>query len=202
MKQPLLEQIPKHLALVLCLGIAALTGGCGSDGPPPEPKPEVGVYLQYNVHVQDLGRGARHSYRASYLNNIDPGKGHLILPVNTEVLFLRWRGGFAFRMVGERDNILYTFDRRRVGLSAREYQKIIAGPKPRNLDGFSPIDMKGIQEGKAYLGMTKEGVMVALGYPSPHKTKAPDADTFVYWKDGRQTLTVEFNADGKVANIK
>ncbi len=67
---------------------------------------------------------------------------------------------------------------------------------------LSAVDQEGIQAGKAMLGMTKQGVMIALGYPAMHKTPSTDLNTWVYWKARFNMLTVNFGEDGKVGSLR
>jgi hypothetical protein len=60
---------------------------------------------------------------------------------------------------------------------------------------------KGIEEGKAYPGMTREGILTALGYPATHRTPSLDAGTWVYWTNRFGTLAVEFDAKGNVTKV-
>jgi outer membrane protein assembly factor BamE (lipoprotein component of BamABCDE complex) len=70
------------------------------------------------------------------------------------------------------------------------------------MDKFSELDRKGIAEGKAYVGMTKPGVMTALGYPATHRTPSPDANTWVYWRNRFGTMTVQFDDRGIVTSVE
>jgi len=66
--------------------------------------------------------------------------------------------------------ILFEFDKKRMAMEPEEYWKLIASPVKVDLTLFSEIDQRGIQEGKAFPGMTKDGVRMALGYPAAHQT--------------------------------
>jgi hypothetical protein len=44
--------------------------------------------------------------------------------------------------------------------------------------------------------------MAALGYPSPHQTPSLEGAVYTYWKNRFGKLIVEFNAEGKVINIR
>ncbi len=44
------------------------------------------VYTKYNIHAQDkLSRSGKHVYSASYAGNVNPGAGHLIVPLGSEI---------------------------------------------------------------------------------------------------------------------
>jgi hypothetical protein len=84
----------------------------------------------------------------------------------------------------------------------QEYAMLITSPTPVSLDESSPTDLEGIKAGKALVGMTRKGVMAALGYPSPHQTPSLEGAVYTYWKNRFGKLIVEFNAEGKVINIR
>jgi len=45
-----------------------------------------------------------------------------------------------------------------MGMSDDQYINLISSPTPVNIDRLSDLDKKGVKEGKASVGMTKEGV--------------------------------------------
>ena len=89
-----------------------------------------------------------------------------------------------------------------MGMGADQYVELIASPKKISLVSLSGIDQKGIKEGKAYPGMTKKGVRIALGYPASHKTSSLQSNTWIYWQNRWNSMAVEFGKNGKVIAIK
>ena len=100
----------------------------------------------------------------------------------------------------------------------REYEYIfhnsLRDPIPKHLDKFfgktcdpakvarmSEIDRKGIRQGSALPGMTKAGVILAIGYPPEHATPTLESDSWTYWKNRFGTARVQFS-DGKVTGVK
>ena len=130
-----------------------------------------------------------------------------VFPVNTAVRvssFSRWRAGRGFFLtaVDEGKKISYEFHKQRMGMSIDEYIKLITSPKQVSLKGLSKKDREGIRLGKAMVGMTKNGVMMALGYPACHRTPSLEDGVYVYWQSRYKTLAVEFNSKGKVIRIR
>lgn len=161
------------------------------------------VYLKYNVHAYQKGSG----YNASYANWTNPGPRHVLFPVNTAVRvssFSRWRAGRGFFLtaVDEGKKIAYEFHKQRMGMSIDEYVKLITSPKQVSLKGLSKKDREGIRLGQARVGMTKKGVMMALGYPACHRTPSLEDGVYVYWQSRFKTLAVEFDSKGKVIRIR
>jgi len=87
-------------------------------------------------------------------------------------------------------------------MSTADYLKLIMSDKPVSLKGLTALDKKGVKQGKALVGMTKKGVMTALGYPSPHATPSIDDNIWKYWRNRFRTMDVEFNDKGRVSHIQ
>ena len=69
------------------------------------------------------------------------------------------------------------------------------------LKQLSTIDKKGLAAGKVYKGMSKEGVILAIGYPPVHKTVSLEGKTWKYWKNRFNTFDVIFDENNKVESI-
>lgn len=66
---------------------------------------------------------------------------------------------------------------------------------------LSDIDQKGVKLGKALKGMSKEGVIYAMGLPPMHRTPTTDLNTWVYWKNRWSTMSIVFDEQGTVEAI-
>jgi serine/threonine-protein kinase len=66
---------------------------------------------------------------------------------------------------------------------------------------LSSLDQQGIREGRVLPGMTKEGVILAIGYPPEHKTPSTASNDWRYWTGTLSTMVVQFE-DGRVTNIR
>lgn len=155
-------------------------------------------YLQSNVHAYQSMKDIKASY-AVYTN---PGEGHLVIPVNTKVKMAKWRSGFLLQLADGR-NVYYEVHKSRTGMTGSEYfDKILTSNKKTNLSKLSSKDRAGIKAGKVKLGMTRKGVRIAFGYPSPHATPNITANTWVFWKNRFMKTAITFNKSGKVVAIK
>ena len=165
-------------------------------------------YLKNNIHYQGRpDRGGRMTYRASYANYVDSGAGHEILPVNSEVEISVTSRGFRGRALlivdgktGRR--IHFEYNERNMRIPMVEYIDLISSPKKTSLSNLSAKDQKGVKDGRAYTGMTKEGIRIALGYPAKHRTPSLDNLEWVYWIDRFRTTLVRFNTKGIVTEIR
>jgi hypothetical protein len=66
---------------------------------------------------------------------------------------------------------------------------------------LSEKDQLGISQGKALVGMSKQGVIYAIGYPPLGATPSTDVNNWKYWFNRFNTFAVTFNADGIVTQV-
>lgn len=165
------------------------------------------VYTRYNIHVEKKFKNNGEAvYTGSYAGYVNPPTGeHVILPPNTKIIPINQRRLFtkkyALEVVDQGYTVSFEFDANRMGMDYGQYMGMITSPQPVSLDGLNPADRKGVTEGKALVGMSKQGVMTALGYPAAHKTPSLDDNTWTYWKDRFRTLRVEFDPAGRVSKV-
>jgi len=67
---------------------------------------------------------------------------------------------------------------------------------------LSQLDRDGIQSGTVSVGMTKPGVIYAIGYPPGHATPSLEMNEWKYWVNRFSTMLVVFDATGHVSNIE
>jgi hypothetical protein len=156
------------------------------------------MYLANNIHVQEHKRD---EYRASYSNWTNPGKNHLVIPVNTPVSIGRFARGFSIITQTTNKTIYFEYSEKNMGMSSDQYIALITSVKPVQLDQLSAIDQKGIRDAKAYVGMTKNGVRIALGYPAAHRTPSLENNTWTYWTDRFRAIKIQFDNKGIVQSI-
>jgi hypothetical protein len=200
----------KKITLPLLL-VLLFTWGCsqsksvGTKDAAPLP-PDMTVFLKNNIHVQmRTDRKGREVYRASYANFTDPGQGHMIIPVNTPVTIRTagsWRGKEILITTADGKEIHFEFNSRNMKMKPEEYFNIITSPRKTNLNRFSSIDRKGIASGRPYVGMSKNGIQTALGFPAVHRTPSLTDNIWTYWTNRFVTTAVEFDARGKVTQIR
>ena len=82
------------------------------------------------------------------------------------------------------------------------FAKILVGTDPHTrLASYSPSVQTAITDGRVEQGMTREQVIMSLGYPPTHRTPSIDAPLWVYWYNRWVTFNVQFGADGLVSMI-
>jgi hypothetical protein len=194
---------PGFMAIAALVLVAALAAACAGGGGGSSPLADfTGVYLKNNIHYQARpDRGGKTTLTASYANYTAPGAGHGIVPVNTAVSVGKWRGGCTITRQDTGEQIFFEFNSRNTGMSLTDYLAEITSPTPVALSGLNAADLKGVKAGQAAVGMTKEGVRMALGYPAPHKTPSLTDDVWTYWRTRWVFYTVTFK-NGKVAQVQ
>ena len=182
------------MGLLACLFFLVCCG-CGESGI--ETK-NNSLYTRYNLHyITQKGNNV-----ASYANLTDY-PGHNVLPYNTKVEVKPWKRGYRITAVDAGIVILFDYKSQNMdGMRGSDYLDLILSPEPVSYTGLATEDEQGIQQGKALVGMTKQGVMIALGYPAKHRTPSLDENTWAYWKGrlGNPRL-VQFDGNGKVVSI-
>jgi hypothetical protein len=193
-------------AVLAAAGVVGAVSACGAGD---------WLYTKYNIHTQyEVDRKGERSYQASYSGWIDPLQGHAVVPPNTKVRFdfdggRHWKKGFLLVVENPAaaglvvDKIFFELNTKNMGMSVEEYVKLITSPTPVSLDDLGEKDRAGVKEGRVHPGMTKRGVMTALGYPAAHKTPNPAAsNAWTYWRDRIDKVVVVFGKDGTVVDLK
>jgi hypothetical protein len=67
---------------------------------------------------------------------------------------------------------------------------------------LSEVDQAGIRKGSVSTGMSKQGVIYALGYPPRHVTPDLDAAQWIYWKNRFSRMIVMFDEAGIVIDVR
>ena len=156
------------------------------------------LFLQNNIHAQIGPRDTK----ASYANWTDPGLGHIIVPVNTPVEIGKYIRGLTIKNLADGRLIFFEYDARNMGMSAEQYIPLMASSSKIDLSVYSEVDQEGTKNGKALVGMSKEGVKTALGYPAAHQTPSLKNNSWMYWRNRWNTKVIEFDTDGKVKIIR
>ncbi len=181
------------MALWLCFVVVACCS-CASDEASSQARDE-GVYTRYNLHyVAEKGM-----LLGSFANWTD-WPGHGFVPYNSRVRAETWINRIRFQ-TDTGLTIMFEVNPGRMGMSPSQYIDLITSPTSVTYEDLSDVDRQGIEAGKAMVGMSKQGVQIALGYPAKHRTPSLEDNHWTYWKGRHNTYVVEFDAGGKVASI-
>lgn len=72
----------------------------------------------------------------------------------------------------------------------------------KEIDALPTLDRQGITQGQALVGMTRRGVVFAMGYPPPHATPSLDSNRWIYWTNRMNKLAVMFDEKGRVSAVQ
>ncbi len=73
---------------------------------------------------------------------------------------------------------------------------------PNSVKKMSKFDQSGILQGAALIGMTKEGVRLAMGRPPKHVTPKLESPVWTYWTNRFRRKVITFNEKGHVSKIQ
>ncbi len=172
---------------VVSIGLLMVMGCAGGSKIQSPLVKESGVKTLVNLHPATNGR----LYSANFQ---DAG----FIPLGTDVTVTKvTEKRLYFKVNSTGQEYVYLLHRTLTEPWEQHLNKIFGTTAP-DISGMSEIDQKGIKEGRALKGMTKQGVIYAIGYP-PTTPDYMNADSWKYWKNHWATFTVEFK-DGVVVD--
>ncbi len=115
-------------------------------------------------------------------------------PVILNAVFQR---SFEFTLKDTGRRIHYDLNKR-TQLPVQAHLNRLIGPQCPATESLSENDQQGIKEGKALNGMTREGVLIAVGYPPEHRTGNLDNTTWTYWNSTFGSFALRFDNNGLV----
>jgi hypothetical protein len=198
-----MKRILTILSLAL-LTLGALAGPVVATVPPVDPSLQrmEGHYyfLGCNLHADMIYN------KISSVNYQLPGE---LLPWGTEVRILRVSNRrLVFEDVSKNRRYTYEFHwkTRRLGVLTEHLNRLFlesADQLKQRVEGLSGIDRDGIYEGRVKPGMSREAVLVAIGYPPEFANREAlmtDRD-WLYWISRHKKMIVSFGRDGLVSRV-
>lgn len=186
-------------SIVACLLIAIfflMIVGC--NGSVKKNEVDKTYFTKYNFHY--FLRGGKENMFASIVNYLNC-PNHGFMPYNTEVKIGKYRKGFKLEAVKTGRTILVVAPEHYMGnKSQEEYFDLILSASPVSYTGLSEIDLKGVASGTPIEGMSKMGIVIALGYPAPAFTPSLESDVWHYWNSRSIKCNIYFT-DGVVDRI-
>ncbi len=127
-----------------------------------------------------------------------------LIPVCTEVEYLGLGSkSFKFRVVST--GVEYDYLNHKAAAEPfPAHLKRFFGPScpSSEVAALSSIDRQGVREGRAIVGMSRRGVVLAMGHPPRHVNPDADALSFVYWTNKFNRVRINFDASGRVGAIE
>ena len=118
-----------------------------------------------------------------------------ILPMCTKVVVGNWDySELSFTVVKTQAKFTYYYRRSSTpeGLATNSAKYFGIQCDSAAVRKMSSADQDGIKHGTAAVGMTKQGVIYAIGYPPSSRTPSIEADQWLYWRSKSKTLVVSF----------
>jgi len=140
-------------------------------------------------------------YEKTEITDVNYQRGTLI-PFGTRVQILEVRrNSVKFQPVGH-PPITAVLKYARRTLTIDDYMnRLFVSEDPHTKLRRAPAKtVKNIEQGAIEPGMTREQVLMALGYPPAHRTPSVDSPTWTYWDNRWTTFDVYFDGD-KVSRV-
>jgi len=155
--------------------LALALGACGGPGHAPTEQ----QFTQTNLRA-----------RGNQLTSINEWRGATVLPICTPVQVTVARGRQIHFSTGAENYRFVLYRRTEVPVEAQLARYF--GPTCPKVDSLTPTDQMGIRQALPAVGMTRQGVIMALGYPPDHETPTLEDDEWTFWgSSGR--VTVQFD---------
>lgn len=155
---------------------------------PPMINPVVGnnYFTRYSFYQED-GKYITTNY----------ARGSLV-PINTPIKLVAMSGDkLRIKRLDNNSEIKVENARKYSGKNINEIASIMFASEKTPIEKLVPTLTSAISSGEMRLGMTKEQVLLARGYPPAHETPSIDGDRWVYWSSRFIKQTILF-ADGRV----
>jgi hypothetical protein len=179
----------------LVVAVVLLATACAGSGPPHAFDALVGspgVVTLVNLHP-DEGRS-----RLFAVNYQQDG----LIPLCTPVVLLdRNRERLVFEVAETGRRYEYYHHKAAAEPLADHLMRYFGTTCPAERATLTGIDREGVAQGKALVGMRKQAVVLAIGYPPPHVTPSLDANRWFYWKNRFNRMAVIF-VDGRVTALQ
>jgi hypothetical protein len=177
----------------LALAAGLLLAGCHHGTSAPEPSRQVDNRTRYtccNLH-----------YEGDETNDANYWTGKT-LPAGTAVRIEKLtEESVTFSAGGERLTLKHEYGTKQERFSQYlDKILVLSDPRPR-IGAYPPAVRRAIDNSKVERGMTREQVILALGYPPTHRTPSLREREWTYWYNRWVTYKVVFGDAGKVADV-
>lgn len=128
-----------------------------------------------------------------------------LIPVCTEVTVQKFsRKALVFLANGIQYTMAYDKHTKNAGVSFENAVKDFFGPRcdSKKIAGLGAKDKEGIKSGTPVVGMTKQGVIFAMGRPPYHVNPSLESNNWMYWQNRFNRVAIEFNDKGVVTAVR
>jgi hypothetical protein len=129
-----------------------------------------------------------------------------LIPVCSEVTFIKAsKKAAVFEYKGQQFEVAYEGFTKGAGIEFQQALESIFFGKAcdkAKMEKLGKIDREGIKSGQPKVGMTRDGVLFAMGRPPFHANPDLTSNEWRYWRNRFSQMVVRFGDDGKVAEIR
>lgn len=148
-----------------------------------DPTPVVG-------HTYYLRHCFKYEHGVSLATNYWRGT---LVPINTKVKLVAKDGKMMVLRIGDLDEDVKIENTKFTRVGMDTIARRMLSPTPISFDHFDRDTIAAIKNGILQLGMTREQVVMARGYPPAHKTPSLDLNIWKYWSSRFFTQTIVFH---------
>ena len=114
------------------------------------------------------------------------------------------KGAMVFEYSGAQYEFVLDKHTKSAGISLQQAAQAYFGPKcdAAKMKSLSKADQEGIASGRAQVGMTKGGVLLAMGRPPFHANPSLDVSEWMYWRNRFARTAIQFDDKGVVTNVR
>jgi hypothetical protein len=123
------------------------------------------------------------------------------IPAGTPIRILEYGDNRVSVDIGGRRMFLGLDYGRKQGLRAWAQLMVVAEDPKKRIAAWPAAVRETIESGKVAVGMTREQVIVSLGYPPAHATPSIEALQWKYWHTTHGTFLVVWDANGRVKDV-
>ena len=102
---------------------------------------------------------------------------------------------------GKKLTVVHSYGRDQESMQQWVSKLLVADDPKAKLATFSKSAQQAVREGRVEKGMTREQVIMSLGYPPTHRTASTTSNEWTYWYNRWVTYKVQFDDQGLVANV-
>jgi len=180
---------------IIAAVLLSLLAGCsGRDGESAAPILPAGeLYTLVNLHVDPKGNRI---FTTNYQSAI-------LLPLCTRVQVIE-QSGKAVRFRSVEQGVEYTYLRtKHLVASFADHLAKVFGDEcvSSRVAAMNQIDRDGIAAGRAVPGMSKDAVILAMGFPPDHANPNLESDLWTFWRNKFVRMVVHFS-DGVVSHVQ
>lgn len=126
---------------------------------------------------------------------VEVTKSPKFFPNEAKIVFKDLQGGQQYRINYDQTWMLFPVE---------EYIRRMFTTKniAEQTTGISSADVEKLKRGIVEEGMTRKEVLLAYGYPVPHRTPAITDDTWIFWNEKLDSVRVVFQKDKVLGILK